>query len=90
VHVEDGLAPIDGRDVGFRVYGPGTGAPVVLHNGTAGTSLLSLQYGVSTRQPGSHGEYLARVIPNSRQAVLSGGHILNDDDLDSIYAWLAS
>jgi pimeloyl-ACP methyl ester carboxylesterase len=71
VNVEDGVASVDGRDVSFRVYGPGTGAPVVLHYGTPGTSKLSPQqvsaveragvrllvidrpgYGASTRQPG--------------------------------------
>jgi pimeloyl-ACP methyl ester carboxylesterase len=52
---------------------------------------VSVRYGLDdVLVPSSHGEYLTRVIPESHQAVLSGGHILSDDDLDSIYAWLAS
>ena len=38
--------------------------------------------------PGGHSEYLARAIPNSHRALLSGGHVLNDEDFDAIYAWL--
>jgi pimeloyl-ACP methyl ester carboxylesterase len=52
---------------------------------------VSVRYGLDdVLVPSSHGEYLARVIPNAHQALLSGGHIINDDDLDSIYAWLTS
>lgn len=52
---------------------------------------VSVRYGLDdVLVPSSHGEYLARVIPNAHQALLSGGHILNDDDLESIYAWLTS
>jgi pimeloyl-ACP methyl ester carboxylesterase len=52
---------------------------------------VSVRYGLDdVLVPSSHGEYLMRVIPNAHHALLSGGHILNDDDLDSIYGWLAS
>jgi pimeloyl-ACP methyl ester carboxylesterase len=52
---------------------------------------VSVRYGLDdVLVPSSHGEYLARAIPNSHQALLSGGHILSDEDLDSIYAWLTN
>lgn len=52
---------------------------------------VSVRYGLDdVLVPSSHGEYLARVIPNAEQALLSGGHILTDDDLASIYGWLTS
>ncbi|HJQ03440.1 MAG TPA: alpha/beta hydrolase [Jatrophihabitans sp.] len=52
---------------------------------------VSVRYGLDdVLVPSSHGDYLARVIPDAHQALLSGGHILSDDDLDSIYAWLTS
>ena len=52
---------------------------------------VSVRYGLDdVLVPSSHGDYLARVIPNAHQALLSGGHILSDEDLDSIYAWLTS
>jgi len=51
---------------------------------------VSVRYGLNdVLCPSGHGEYLARVIPNSHRALLPGGHVLGDDDLDSIYAWLA-
>jgi pimeloyl-ACP methyl ester carboxylesterase len=52
---------------------------------------VSVRYGLDdVLVPSAHGEYLARAIPNAQQAVLSGGHLPNDDDLDSLYAWLAN
>jgi pimeloyl-ACP methyl ester carboxylesterase len=52
---------------------------------------VSVRYGLDdVLVPSSHGEYLARAIPNAHHALLSGGHILTDADLDSIYGWLAS
>jgi pimeloyl-ACP methyl ester carboxylesterase len=52
---------------------------------------VSVHYGLDdVLVPSSHGEYLMRVIPNAQQALLSGGHILGDDDLDGIYGWLMS
>jgi pimeloyl-ACP methyl ester carboxylesterase len=51
---------------------------------------VSVRYGLDdVLCPSGHGEYLTRVVPNSHRALLSGGHLLDDDDLDSIYAWLA-
>ena len=62
-----------------------------------GFDLTSIPVPVSVRYgpedvlcPSGHGEYLARTVPNSHRVLLPGGHILDDDDLDSIYAWLAS
>jgi pimeloyl-ACP methyl ester carboxylesterase len=52
---------------------------------------VNVRYGLDdVLVPSSHGEYLMRVIPNAQQTLLSGGHILTDADLDSIYGWLTS
>lgn len=52
---------------------------------------VSVRYGLDdVLVPSGHGDYLARTIPDAQQALLSGGHVLGDDDLSSIYTWLTS
>jgi pimeloyl-ACP methyl ester carboxylesterase len=53
---------------------------------------VSVWYGVNdVLSPRGHAEWLLAHIPNAgRQALPRGGHLLADEDLDSIYHWLTT
>jgi len=37
---------------------------------------------------GSHPDHLVNVIPGAERHELPAGHVLQDSDLDAVYAWL--
>jgi pimeloyl-ACP methyl ester carboxylesterase len=52
---------------------------------------VSIWYGAQdVLGPRAHPEYLLAAIPGAERHELAGGHVLGDDDLDAVYAWLAA
>ncbi len=56
------------------------------------TALVSVRYGPDdVLSPRGHAEWLIAHVPGAeRRELLAGGHLLDDTDLDSLYAWLTS
>jgi hypothetical protein len=53
---------------------------------------VSVWYGPDDAlSPPGHAEWLVAHVPGAeRHELPSGGHLLNDNDLDSLYAWLTA
>ena len=55
------------------------------------TCPVSVWYGVEdVLGPRSHPDHLIATIPGAQRRELGGGHVLGDDELDAIYAWLTT
>ena len=81
----------DGRTLTYCLYGPDEGSPVLFHYGTPGVRLLAPQAVRAAVRRGVRLLVLDRPgYGGSSRPRPTGGHLLTDEDLDSLYAWLTA